>query len=527
MCFQSEAVQNYFREAYTTNAVCTKNRCVNPIFPGLEDLHQLAQQRWRCTALRQIQSSLHFCQPLLNYDPAVLVTTTFGTNESVEAAVLKQDGAASTAFFYHLAGLGLEAWDYSKPWLSDDECIKAVWRLSCYTYFPRSNMGCYEGSETTYTRPCKSSCSNYIQQCGVECCDESVQCVFSHDKTLPNNAVMHTEGYSPHDGPSSLCTGAASRQLSGGCGLSIFLSICLLMFNSRSSTAATSQPVTTKSRADFGTFPRLPRYVRQIALAVLVALCALSLEGCTSMSTADINNLDVPSHSVGNWRAEPDYLLTYEFVPPGGSALDARLNSCSLDHLSQTHQCNGRGVCRMWIHDGLVHGHPTMFCECDRDWADPECRTRRKSQAAAYLLSLFFGFLGADQFYLGNMGAGIFKLFTFGGGGLLWIVDIMRVGSAPVKTQQFRVAADLPHWVFALMTCSTALTIGFVAGYVSVMGYRARRRKDALFIQGEQERLFHKEAIAKASHSRIEAPHNKTTYGSAGGGRVHRSVIQT
>jgi hypothetical protein len=31
------------------------------------------------------------------------------------------------------------------------------------------------------------------------------------------------------------------------------------------------------------------------------------------------------------------------------------------------------------------------MCECDPDWADPECRTKRKSQAVAYTLALFLG----------------------------------------------------------------------------------------------------------------------------------------
>ena len=29
------------KEVFTTNAVCTQNNCINPIFPGLEDLYLL------------------------------------------------------------------------------------------------------------------------------------------------------------------------------------------------------------------------------------------------------------------------------------------------------------------------------------------------------------------------------------------------------------------------------------------------------------------------------------------------------
>merc|ERR1719162_826198 len=129
---------------------------------------------------------------------------------------------------------------------------------------------------------------------------------------------------------------------------------------------------------------------RKMFMISCLAIVALSLQGC---------DYDVPVHNVGNWRAQPDYLIKNEFVPPGGSPREASLNSCSLARLSQTLQCSGRGVCRLW--DSRNYGNNLAFCDCDRDWTDPECRTRRKSQTIAYLLAMFFGFLGADQFYLG------------------------------------------------------------------------------------------------------------------------------
>mmetsp|Transcript_53962 Transcript_53962/g.108306 ORF Transcript_53962/g.108306 Transcript_53962/m.108306 type:complete len:187 (-) Transcript_53962:57-617(-) len=43
----------------------------------------------------------------------------------------------------------------------------------------------------------------------------------------------------------------------------------------------------------------------------------------------------------------------------------------------------------------------------------------------AVLLSLFLGWAGADRFYLGQVGWGVFKLFTVGGVGLWWFTDLM------------------------------------------------------------------------------------------------------
>lgn len=201
-------------------------------------------------------------------------------------------------------------------------------------------------------------------------------------------------------------------------------------------------------------------------------------------------DVGIPSHSVGNWRAETDYLMTYEFVPPGGSAANAMINSCSLEYLSPSLQCSGRGVCKTWLPDGLAKQHPASFCECDRDWADPECRTPRQSQTVAYLLSLFLGFFGADLFYLGFYGSAMIKLLTLGGGGIWWVVDIIRVGSSPVATPRFRVAADLPHWAYAVSTITFAMLLGFLISYFLTLGTRTRRRKEAMLLQADEEKML-------------------------------------
>jgi len=54
---------------------------------------------------------------------------------------------------------------------------------------------------------------------------------------------------------------------------------------------------------------------------------------------------------------------------------------------------------------------------------------KQRSFIVAVLLSLFLGGLGADRFYLGYTVFGILKLITFGGFGIWWLVDLIRIGT--------------------------------------------------------------------------------------------------
>lgn len=76
------------QELFTTNAVCSKSNCINPVFPGLEDLHTLAHSAWTCTSLAKIKESMQFCQPVIDYDPALQA----GSGQTIDELALKQDG---------------------------------------------------------------------------------------------------------------------------------------------------------------------------------------------------------------------------------------------------------------------------------------------------------------------------------------------------------------------------------------------------------------------------------------------------
>jgi len=462
------------REAYTTNAICKKNNCINPIFPGMEDLHRLQQASWITSSLQKVAPSMGFCKNAITYDPALPAPN----GESVKQLVQRQDNAASTMFYYHATGLGLEAWDYQKPELASD-CVQSIWRMTCFTYFPRAEIGSQDGAISQFIRPCQSSCMNYVRSCAVECCDESVQCVFSHTKAISATQKVTSEGYVPHDGPSSMCTGG-TRRSAAPLGLGLWVLMVLKVFFSFDSMS-----VSGSARSLFAGLGG-----RKLFWISSIAVMTLSLQGCDA---------DVPIHTVANWRAEPDYLVSYQFDLPGGSKKLGNLNSCSYQGLSPLLQCSGRGQCKNWA--GI--DNPLTFCQCDTHWADPECRTKRKSQTVAYMLSIFAGFLGADQFYLGYPLWGGIKLFIFvlgaffvplyglfclSGCAVWWIYDIVSIGSAPViASGTLRCAADLSHYVYVMTVVMLAMIIGFWLSHYLVSSHRRGKRQTQMQMANESE----------------------------------------
>jgi hypothetical protein len=62
-----------------------------------------------------------------------------------------------------------------------------------------------------------------------------------------------------------------------------------------------------------------------------------------------------------------------------------------------------------------------------------------KSWTVALVLSLLFGWLGVDRFYLGQVGLGVAKFLTAGGFGVWWVIDCVLIALRRAKDSDGRI----------------------------------------------------------------------------------------
>lgn len=92
-----------------------------------------------------------------------------------------------------------------------------------------------------------------------------------------------------------------------------------------------------------------------------------------------------------------------------------------------------------------------------------------KSFLVTWLLSLLVGVFGVDRFYLGKVGTGLLKLFTFGGLGVWWLVDLIIILAGAARDTRGRplVGYDktkLIAWVVTGVLIIVSVVTGAVNG---------------------------------------------------------------
>ncbi|WP_307858273.1 TM2 domain-containing protein [Cellulomonas fulva] len=91
-----------------------------------------------------------------------------------------------------------------------------------------------------------------------------------------------------------------------------------------------------------------------------------------------------------------------------------------------------------------------------------------KSFIATWLLSYFLGVFGVDRFYLGKVGTGLAKLFTFGGCGIWWLVDLILVLAGAQKDKYGRRLAGYDqHKKLAWIITAVLVVVGGISSTAS------------------------------------------------------------
>lgn len=91
---------------------------------------------------------------------------------------------------------------------------------------------------------------------------------------------------------------------------------------------------------------------------------------------------------------------------------------CSQEILNEKNNIESGSGIKIVNNNAQVSNYQESYSEKDRV-------PLKRNHTIAIILSVVFGWLGVDRFYVGHIGLGLLKMFTFGVYGIWWVIDII------------------------------------------------------------------------------------------------------